>query len=877
MKNLMAGASLVALLAAAGSLHAEAAAAGAAAAAPAPAAPAAGESSEVEEVVVTGTRETGIKAADSAAPIQLVGHAELLRTGAPDLSQSLLSAVPSLNLSTSNADSAAVQILAALRGLSPNDTLVLINGKRRHPTSNLAVDPGSPYTGSATTDLSWIPVDSIDHVEVLTDGAAAQYGSDAIGGVINIILKSNPGGGLLDLTGGRYYNGNVDGQGATGQMSLNKGFNLGDRGFINITLEERYHNWTTTGIGDKRFTNAQGQPLSGLGDNAGILNNPTFPYINRLNGDPQFNIYNAIVNSAYKITDNVEFYTFDSFGYMESQHFENVRPPNRVTGCTSNFVPVAPFTSCVTGENGGVFNQSYNVMPFPQGFDPREKFDETDYSITGGFRGDIEGWHWDLSTTWGGNRTNVYVVGSGNAELFPLLQAQSPTPVAPQRSFYDGQYNATEWTTNLDINRDFNVGLAAPLNVAFGVEERRDTFGIQAGEPASYFGAGAQSFIGYTPLDATEQSRTNTAVYVDFATDPIKHLHVDLAGRFEHYSDFGSVEIGKVTMRYDFTPQFAMRTTISSGFRAPTLAEEFYSGTNVAPSFAFVQLPPDSAAARLAGFGPLKPELSHNYSVGFVMHPIDRMQVTVDAYHIILRDRILDTGEIYGYCCSPGPNNTLPPLVSQGVVNALKFRGVTLEPGISYAGIELFTNSANTTTNGLEVTVDYASDFGDYGHVDWSLGYNWNKTHITALEPLPAVVFSPPLNVSQQSLNAASALTTGTPRNKLILQAYWSKGPWSFNLRGTFWGSTGQFTATGNPVFITNPAAFLVDPDLGYRFNKWVKLDIGANNVFNHKPPGFPNLNGVPIQGGNVFNVPNTTAPYNQNGGYYYGRVTVNF
>ncbi|MBV8685043.1 MAG: TonB-dependent receptor [Caulobacteraceae bacterium] len=873
MKNLMAGASLLALLASATSLHAEAAAA-----APAPAAPTAGGASEVEEVIVTGTRETGIKAADSPAPIQLVGHQQLLKTGAPDLSNALLASVPSLNLTTQDADSAAVQILAALRGLSPNDTLVLINGKRRHPTSNLAVDPGSPYTGSATTDLSWIPVDAIDHVEVLTDGAAAQYGSDAIGGVVNIILKSNPGGGMLDLTGGRYYNGNVDGQGATGQMSLNKGFNLNDKGFINVTLEERYHDWTTTGIGDRRFTTPNGTAKSGINpDDVGIFTNPTFPYINRLNGDPQYNIYNALVNGAYKITDNIEFYSFDTFGYMESQHFENVRPPNRVTGCTSNFVPVAPFTSCVTGVNGGVFGQSYNVMPFPHGFDPREKFDETDYSITGGFRGEFEGWHWDLSTTWGGNRTDVYVVGSGNAELFPLLQAQSPTPVAPQTRFYDGQYHGTEWTTNFDVNRSFPIGLAAPLNVAFGVEERRETYGIRRGEPASYFGAGAQSFIGYTPLDEGDFSRGNTAVYVDFATDPIKNLHIDLAGRFEHYTDFGSTEVGKATLRYDFNPQFAVRTTISSGFRAPTLAEEYYSGTNVAPSFAFVQLPPNSAAAKLAGFNNLGPELSHNYSVGFVMHPIDRMQITVDAYHIIIRDRILDTGEIYGYCCSPGPGNTLPPLVSQGVVNAITFRGVTLEPGISYAGIELFTNSANTVTNGLEVTANYASDFGDYGHVDWSLGYNWNKTHITELQPLPAVVFSAPLNTSQQSLNAASALTTGTPRNKVILQAYWSLNQWSVNLRGTWWGNSGQFTPTGNPVFIETPGEFLVDLDLGYRINKWVKLDVGANNLFNTKPPPYPNLaNGNPIQGGNVFNVPETSA-YNPNGGYYYGRVVISF
>ncbi|HSZ50610.1 MAG TPA: TonB-dependent receptor plug domain-containing protein, partial [Caulobacteraceae bacterium] len=205
MKNLMAGASLLALLAAAGSLHAEAAAAAAAAA---PATTSAGDSgsNEIEEVVVTGTRETGIKAADSPAPIQLVGHSELLRTGSPDLAGALTAAVPSLNIETQAGDSAAVQVLAALRGLSPNDTLVLVNGKRRHTTSNLAVDSGSPYSGSATTDLSFIPVDAIDHIEVLTDGAAAQYGTDAIAGVINIILKSNASGGLLDVSGGQYYN-----------------------------------------------------------------------------------------------------------------------------------------------------------------------------------------------------------------------------------------------------------------------------------------------------------------------------------------------------------------------------------------------------------------------------------------------------------------------------------------------------------------------------------------------------------------------------------------------------------------------------------------------------------------------------------------------
>jgi iron complex outermembrane receptor protein len=857
MKNLMAGVSLLAILASAGSLHAAEAAA-AAAAAPATPAAAGGDSSEVEEVIVTGTREVGMKAADSAAPIELVGHAELLRTGSTDLASALLAAVPSLNLTTQGGDAAGVEVLAALRGLGPNDTLVLIDGKRRHTTSNLAVDGGSPYSGSATTDLAFIPVDAIDHIEVLTDGAAAQYGTDAIAGVVNIILKKNASGGSLDLTGGQYYQGNGEGQGQTGQMAFNKGFDLGGKGFVNVTLEEKYRNWTDLGVGDRRITNSAGQLLSPseiespAAVNSGAAGNPTYPNINRLNGDPQYNLYNALVNAAYKVTDNIEFYTFDTFGYEESQHFENYRIPSKVSGETSNGV---------------------EVYPYPEGFDPREKFDQIDYSMTAGFRGTVEGWDWDLSTTYGGNRTDVYVEGSANAQLYPVLQALSATPIAPQTSFYNGQFNTTEWTTNLDIDRSFNVGLAAPFNVAFGVEERRDTFGIQAGEPSSYYGAGAQSFDGYTPLDQGEYSRTNTGVYVDFATDPIKHLHIDLAGRFEHYSDFGSTEVGKATARYDFSPMFAVRSTVSSGFRAPTLAEEYYSGTNVSPTSADVQLPPNSSAAAVAGFGPLKPELSHNYSVGFVLHPIDNMQITADFYHIILRDRILTTGFIYGTCCTAGSAS----VISQGVLNAIAARGVTLDSGLSYTGISLFTNSANTVTNGAEVTANYATDFGEYGHVDWSVGFNWNKTHITELQNLPVVDQNLTFGqLAEQSQAAASALTTGTPRVKTILQAYWSKDKWSVNLRGTYWGETGQYTATSTPVFLSSPAVFLVDLDLGYRVTRWLKLDIGANNLLNTKPPPVPIVNGEPVDGALVWNVPVVSA-YNPNGGYYYGRVVVSF
>jgi iron complex outermembrane receptor protein len=847
MNRLMAGASLLAILAA------NAARAADAAAAPAP------SDATVEEVIVTGTRQIGVKAADSAAPIQLVGSQQLTKTGAIDLAASLSSSVPSLNITTSGGDAAAIQVLAALRGLSPNDTLVLVDGKRRHTTSNLAVDGGSPYSGSATTDLSFIPIGAIDHIEVLTDGAAAQYGSDAIAGVVNVILKKSATDGTLSLTGGQYYNG----EGTQGSVSVNKGFAIGDKGFVNLTFEEQYHDFSVQGIGDKRFTDQNGNPLTNLtGENVNALQAANFPHLNQLNGDPQFNLYNGFFNSGYKFNDNVEFYAFGNYSYRSAQHYENYRTPEKVSGVTS------------TGET---------VYPLPYGFDPREKFDEKDYSITAGLRGEFATWHWDLSTTYGGDNTQVYVVDSANAQLFPVLQALSATPVAPQTTFYNGAFDATEWTNNLDIDNSFNVGLAAPLNVAFGVEERRETYSISPGEPSSYYGAGAQSFDGYTPLDQGYYSRTNESVYFDLATDPIKSLHLDLAGRFEHYSDFGDTEIGKATVRYDFSPAIAIRGTVSSGFRAPTLAEEHYSGTNVSPSSADVQLPPNSSASADVGFGPLKPELSDNYSFGFVLHPAPSLQVTLDFYEIDLRDRILTSGFLYGTCCTASD----PQIISQGVLNAIHDRGVSLDSNLSYTGISLFANAANTRTDGIELTANYASDFGDFGHVDWSVGFNYNHTQITKLDALPSQVATSaaqcvtftaeglPCNSSFLTPAAASALTTGTPREKGIVQAFWTKGPFSVNLRETIYGPSGQYTATAVPIFLPVGATGITDLDIGYKFNSKIKFDVGANNLFNIIGPVSPTIGGSPAIGGRVFNVPLGT--WNTNGGYYYGRVTVSF
>lgn len=811
------------------------------------------------EIIVTGTRQIGVKAVDSAAPIQLVGGGALKRVGQPDLIQALAQNLPSFNAQALAGDTANLTLAAALRGLNPNDTLVLVDGKRRHGTGNLAVDGGSPYQGAATTDLSFIPVGAIDHIEVLQDGAAAQYGSDAIAGVVNIILKDASHGGSLTATGGQYY----AGDGETGAWSLNSGFRLGDKGFINVTAEERYHGFSQRGGADRRYYSEDGI----LGKNTPALNavNATYlpnvtdaPKVNKIVGDARYNIYNLFFNAGYDLGGGVQAYSFGSYGHRNAASYENYRPPSKVTGVTS------------TGTT---------VVAFPQGFNPKEALAEDDYSITGGLKGAALGWNWDLSTTYGLDRDEISTISSANAQQFAALQSLSPKPIAPQTSFYDGAFINSQWTGDFDVTRDFNVGLASPLNVALGVEARRDSFTINAGDAASSYGAGAQSYPGFLNTDAGTHSRTNYAGYLDFAADVINGLHVDLAGRYEHYSDFGDATVGKLTARYDFNPIFAIRGTVSTGFRAPTLAEEFYSATNVSPSSATVQLPANSPAALLAGFSALKPEKSDNFSLGFVAHPLPRLQVSLDAYEIDLRDRIVGSGFLLG---TYGPTT-----VSQGVLDAIAAHGNVLDSGLSYTGISIFTNAADTRTRGVELTATYASDFGDLGHVDWSLGVNYNETTVTKQYPLPAVVTNS--FFGQTTIlgpNALSALTTATPKEKVILGAFWTHEKWSVNLRETVYGPTSEIVSTSGTGVggITEKidTTGITDLDIGYKVTSALKLDLGANNLFDTRPPSRPNIangsGGVrPADGSNVYDAPIGFSPFGINGGYYYGRVTFSF
>jgi iron complex outermembrane receptor protein len=448
------------------------------------------------------------------------------------------------------------------------------------------------------------------------------------------------------------------------------------------------------------------------------------------------------------------------------------------------------------------------------------------------------------------------------------------------------------------------------LNVAIGAEGRRDTYGIGAGEPESYYGTGAQSFIGYYPYNVTNASRTNEAAYVDLALKPISNLSMDAAFRYENYSDFGDTETGKFTARYDLSPQIAFRGTINNGFRAPTLAEEYYNGLNVGPTSVSAQEAPNSPSAAAAGFTALKPEQSINYSAGVVLHPIPRMQITVDAYYILLHDRILPLSGFtaLGAYCVPNADinsfahssaavvKTCPTgqtaediEVSPGILTALAKQGVTTT-GLTSVGVSAFGNAANTRTGGVDVTGSYSSDFGEYGHVDWSVGFNYNHTQISADAALPSILYNlnPTLGINQTNgvtSTIASDLTTAPPREKAILQAFWRKGPWSVNLRETIYSDMKELLSTSAEVTSTTPSNYfgtigttgITDIDVAYRLNRNVKFDAGANNLFDIKPPLTPDtITGQPLSGF-VYHVPYGFAPWGGNGGYYYVRVTLSY
>jgi iron complex outermembrane receptor protein len=812
---------------------------------------AAGSTDVLDQVIVTGSRQSGLTAANSPAPVQIIS-ADALKTvaGSPDLLTALSQIVPSFVMQAFGNDLAGETLQAKVRGLSPNDVLVLVDGKRRHTTANLEVDLGDPYQGGAGVDFNFIPLDAIDHIEVLTDGAAAQYGTDAIAGVINIILKKGASGGSLTGTYGNY----MDGGGNTGDVSANVGFAPFENSYLNLTAEVHHHGDSNRGAIDPRVMNAAD---SGTLPNSNVVNAPGYPYLNGQEGDAKYDLKIFSLNGGVDLGNGQEFYTFASYGNKDAAAFQNYRVPSKVS-----------YTDTATG---------VTTYPFPFGFDPQESTREDDFSVTGGFRGMLSQWNWDLSSTYGGDKPSIYTLNSANNGVYGATGV--PTPL----TYYDGFLKTTQWSTTLDVNRDFNVGLAGPLNVAYGAEYRRDTYGIGAGIPISYEDGGAQSYPGFTPTDAGVHDRRNEAVYVDLATQPIANLRVDAAGRYEHYSDFGSATVGKLTARYDLTQQFAVRGTISNGFRAPTLAEEYYSATNVTTTTAQVQLPPNSVGGKLLGLGSgLQPEHSVNLSMGLVWRPLPGLDTTLDIYQISITDRIVGTGDLYGTI-----NGVLQP--SAPAVNAaIAANGNTLDPDVvasGTTGVAIFSNGIDTRTQGADLVFNFPDDYA-FGHINWSVGAQLNQTVITKIPGTPPEL----VGLSLYNTEALSDLSTASPRYTVNLGALWTYAQASVNLIEKVYGPVSEWENDDGDNPSNNPQWFksamgvtpVTDLDLGYQLGRHVRIDVGALNLFDRYPH---KLNGellahydTPAYGDNlgVQQYP-SYSPIGIDGGFYYARGTLMF
>ncbi|MFA5963965.1 MAG: TonB-dependent receptor [Sphingomonas sp.] len=792
-------------------------------------APAVSADQDPGDIIVTGTRRLGTTAAESATPIKLLGAETLEHVGQPNLSQALAQLVPSFTAEAFGGDTGNLTLSARLRGLSPNHVLVLINGKRRHATANLHV-LGGAYQGGASPDLDLIPSAAIDHIEVLEQGAAAQYGSDAIAGVINIILKSGDHGGSLSGTVGQYYQG--DGKTASG--SLNVGVKVGEAGFLNLTGFYRFHDFSQQGGLDRRVTDVDGNLLPSVPAIRG--NSANFPYVNKIIGDARSRLGTISYNAGYDFGD-VQIYSFGTYGRRTASAYENFRTPDRVIAS-----PVLGVAGTVTTPGESIF--------YPNGFNPREGLVEDDYAITGGIKGELSGWHWDLSSTFGEDRNKIYTYDSANASLFVDTHF-TPT------DFYDGSFTNKELSANLDISNEFEVGMAAPLNVAFGAEYRKGTYIIGSGDVGSTYKEGGQSFPGFQLTDAGLHSRENYSLYLDVAATPVAGLKLDAAARYEHYTDFGNKLIWKVNGRYDINPAVALRATISTGFRAPTLAEEYYSATNVSPTSAVVQLPANSAAAAIVGFTPLKPETSTSYSAGVVLTPARRLTITLDAYQVTVKNRIIGSGSI-------GGATALAAILAHGNV---------LDPTISASNVFVaaFTNALDTRTRGVDLTVSYPTELS-FGKVDWTLSGTYNETKITNLFIAPSLI----------NLNATSTIEDGSPKLKVIAGAALSAGPLHATLRETLYTGTSALSRASSAYPYVNNSigtSFITDLEVGYDIFESTNLAVGANNLFNKRPPAILNEPGttLPSTGANVYNSPNTLSPYGINGGYYYARITFKF
>jgi iron complex outermembrane receptor protein len=699
------------------------------------------QGSGVEELVVVGSRASPRLATQSPSPVGVITGDELRARGFSDLTQVLQFLEPSFNMPPVASSPTAVGARpATLRGLGPDQVLVLVNGKRRHASAVINSNNGVGR-GTVPVDLNSISVESIERIEVLRDGAAAQYGSDALAGVINIVLRGDTHGGEISASAGETSRGDGEEETLEGRV----GFDLGGKGFLTLSGGVRNHDYTNAAAVDPRFGR-----------------------VTSLLSEPRTRDYDAVANGEYDLgwATAYGFATFDSRRVAMS-------PLYRVPSTAPAF--------------------------YPNGFLPVVVEDGYDIGGSAGLRGTVQGWSWDLSDTVGYNRADFDVDNTVNTSL----GAASP------RSFDGGGARYGQNLVNLTINRRFDAILAG-ADLALGLEQRHETYRMVSGEPGSYFGAGAQGFPGFNPPSPVDVSRDAEAAFVDAEISPVKSLTLGAAGRYEHYSDFGDNTTGKLSAIWRPTPMLAIRGTASTGFRAPSLQQQYYSTvtsqllptTGVLANVGnFAATDPVSLAL---GSSALQPEKSKSYSAGIVLTPAPRFSLTVDAFDIRIDDRIVLSENLTGAAV-----NAI--LLAHGITNA--------------AAVRFFTNAADTDTKGWQASAHWNTPVLGDGRLDLDLGYGAYNTRLRALRTNLVLPSTPLLGPTSIGL-----LIGGQPRNKINFGGALTKGPWSANLDVTRFGSYHAPPLGVDQLF---GSVTTIDISATRELTRRLRLQVGVTNLTN--------------------------------------------
>jgi iron complex outermembrane receptor protein len=772
-----------------------------------------------QTVVVLGSRSVAKTALDTSAPVGLISLKDMQTAGPLELGKLLQTLDPSFNFSSTFVSDGTDSIRpATLRSLGPDQVLVLINGKRRHQQALVNVQQ-TIGRGSAGTDINAIPLGAIHHIEVLRDGAAAQYGSDAIAGVINIVLKSNINETSLSATAGT----TSEGDGDLYSGSANTGFALGqDGGFVNLTLEARKRGETNRAGPDSLRTNP--------------------PRVTQHLGDSNTKDAYFWWNAALPIDKASEFYAFGGLSKRKSDSYGFFRSAG-----DDRTVPAV----------------------YPNGFLPAIHTDINDASFAFGYRRDLANdWKADISINHGNSELEFHESDSLNTSYWYEPKPGGGIYAESPREADTGKLKFSQTTFNADVKGPVKFGDSS-IFLATGFEYRQDNYQIIAGDPVSYqYGrtnnpaiaiktpsgatasSGIQGFPGYTPATAVDSGRHNIALFLDAEHKPIDTLTLAGAVRYEKYSDFGSTVTGKLSARFDPTKQVGFRGSLSTGFRAPSVQQEFYSSvsTNLNNGVLTETLTArqGSPVTQAFGIAPLKEETSTSASFGTVLRPAKNMSLTIDAYQIKIKDRIVFSSEI------------APEAGGGPIANILKPLGV--------GQAQFFTNAVDTRTRGLDIVAEHSSKF-DASTLVLSGQLGFNKTEVTKRHSTSTVLSGEKLFDKSQ----VTLIEHGQPRKHHVVAADYTAGAWNINTRANYYGEV--YAENFSPLQKWD-ARWLVDASVRYGFSKRTFLSVGVNNLFDQLPSEWTNGGDFPKLG---FTRCWETCPIGVNGRSMYVRVDTAF